>query len=559
MKKFLKALLLILSGMFLGFIFIIVAIIIVALSFSPNTVEVKKNSWLVIDFDGEIREKPISEFRNLLNLSKKEIELLKYIKAIEYAQYDRRIEGILINGDLTFYPKAYAEEITKSIEKFKTSGKKVYAWFSTGENANYNFCLVADKIYMPKTNSASLTLTGYNLSLPYLKEGFDKLGVEFNVLHIGDYKGSGENLVKNSISPQLKESYTTFYDDIYNDFIKSISQKRDITTESLAKLFESGKTIFMTPTKAREYKFVDEIENFETLTNNISFNNFNGVSIYNYSTLLQKKIGTKKIAIVYADGSIYNYYSGSSRFEGDVVGAKSFIKDIEKIKRDESIKAVILRVNSPGGSALASELMLQSILELKKGKPVYVSMGPIAASGGYYISLGGEKIFAQRSTITGSIGVVSVLVNYQKLTDKLGINFETIKKNQYDDIFSPTRNVTSEEELIMIKSMKEIYSEFTTHLIEERNIESNRVPKIAEGRIWTGNQAKEIGLIDEIGGLNDTLQYVIETNDIRDYEIISYPTPPDFFQELQSSTETKIKDTFLNDKGIRQVCLCITK
>jgi len=540
-------------GIILGVILVIGSIVIIGLSFSANTVEVKKNSWLVIDFGGEIKEKPISEFKNLFNFSKKEIELLKYLKAIEFASFDKRIEGILINGDFTFYPKAYTEEIAKTIEKFKTSGKKVYAWFSTGENANYNFCLVADKIYMPKTNSANLTLTGYNLSLPYLKEAFDKIGVEFNVIHIGDYKGTGENLVKKRISDELKNSYSSFYNDIYDNYIKKISEKRGLPLEKVAQMFENGKTIFLSPAESKEYGLIDETENYEELTKNISFNNFKSISIFDYSNMLQKKIGTSRIAILYADGSIYNYYNGSSRFDGDIVGAKSFIKDIEKIKSDSSIKAAIIRVNSPGGSALASELMLQSILELKKIKPVYISMGPIAASGGYYISLGGEKIFAEQSTLTGSIGVVSVLMNYKKLTENLGINFETIKKNKYDDIFSPFRPSTDEENKIMIKSMREIYGEFTGHLIVERKIEQTIVPKIAEGRIWTGNQAKALGLIDEIGGLNDVLEYAITQNNIKDYEIISFPEPPDFFQELQSGSETKLESVVLNNKDVRQI------
>lgn len=553
MKNFFKSLLLIIFGMIIGVSLLIGSLVLFSLSFSTVKTEVKSNSWLIIDFSGDIKEKPVSEFRNLFNLKQKELELIKYLKAIEFAAYDKRIDGIVINGDFTFYSKAYIDEITNAIMKFKESGKKVYGWFSTGENSNYTLCLAADKIYMPKTNSANLSLTGYNITLPYLKDGLDKLGVEFNVVHIGSYKGTGEHLVKNKISDELKNSYTSFYDDIYTSYLKSISERRKISEEKLNRLFADGATLFMTPKEAKEYGFIDDIANYEELTNQISFNKFNHVSIFEYANMLQKKIRENKVAILYADGSIYNYYNSSDRFQGEIVGAKSFISDIQKIKDDSSIKAVIIRVNSPGGSALASELMLQSILELKKIKPVYVSMGTMAASGGYYISLGGDRVFASPSTLTGSIGVVSVLMNYKKLTENLGVNFQTIKKNKYDDIFSPVRSFDPEENRMLIKSMEEIYSEFTGHLVKERKIDKSVVPDIAEGRIWTGKQAKELKLVDEIGGLNETLLYATKTNSIKDYEIISYPDVPDFFDELQSGYETKVENELMNNKLTRQI------
>jgi len=553
MKNFLKSFLLIVAGMILGGTLLIVSLIAVSLSFSPKSVVVKKNSWLVINFSGNVKEKPVSEFKNLFNFSQKELQLIKMLKAIEFAGFDGRIEGILINADLTFYPKAYVEEIDSAIRKFRKSGKKVYAWFSTGENSNYNLALSADKIYMPKTNAANLTLTGYNVTIPYLKEGLDKLGVEFNVLHIGNFKGTGENLINKNISQELRSSYANFYNCVYEDFIKYVSQKRDIPEEKLANLFSVGKTIFMTPLEAKESGFIDEIANYEELTKEISFNNFSGVSIFDYASMLQNKTSTSKVAILYADGSIYNYYNASDRIEGEIVGAKSFIKDVEKIKSDASIKAVIVRVNSPGGSALASELILQSILELKKVKPVYVSMGTVAASGGYYISLGGDRVFAEKSTLTGSIGVVSITMNYKKFTDNLGINFETIKKNKYDDIFSPVRSSTEEENKLMIKSMRDIYEEFTGHLVKERKIDSKAVSSIAEGRIWTGIQAKSIGLVDEIGGLSDVLEFAITENKIKDYEILSFPSPPDFFDELQSGIETKFSQNVFFDKNIKKI------
>jgi len=393
---------------------------------------------------------------------------------------------------------------------------------------------------MPNTNSASLTIQGYSLTQPYLKGLFDKIGLEFQVIHIGNYKGAGENLNKNSMSNEFKESYTTLFDNIYQQQIDLISKKRKIDQKKLVNLVSSGDSIMMNPNKAKELGFIDGFNNFEELVKDkLSIKNL--VSIYNYSSFLQKKVSENKIAVVYVDGSISNEHNSDDSMMGDIVGAKSFCSDIEKIKNDKTVKAVVLRVNSPGGSALASELMLQSLLKLKSKKPLYVSMGPVAASGGYYISLSGTKIFASASTITGSIGVVSILPNYKNLSEKIGINFETLKKNKYDDIFNISRKTSDEEIIIMKRSMENIYKEFTGHVVSERKIPSEVIKNIAEGRVWTGSQALDLKLVDYVGDLSDTLKYVSKTHKIGEYNIESYPAHQGFFEKMFNQGQTKIE------------------
>ena len=322
---------------------------------------------MLLDYVGKISEKPITKFPFLFSKSQNEIELIDYLNAIEYATNDDNIKGIVINGDLTFYNYAHTEEIVNSLNNFKKSGKKIFAWFSTAINRNYSLCLVADEIYMPDTDSANLTITGYSQSIPYFKEGLDKLGLGFNVIHIGDYKGTGENYIRNTMSNELKKSYSSLFNDLYNGRIKQISESRNIEENKIKLAISLGNTILMTPTQAKKIGFIDEKKSYSKLIDSLSVNNiFTSISFFDYLSTIDKKKATSKIAIIYAEGLISNYYSGQNKFSGNMTGAKTFISDLKVIKNDKNIKAIILRINSGGGSALASELILQAINDLKE-------------------------------------------------------------------------------------------------------------------------------------------------------------------------------------------------
>jgi len=551
-----KSCLLVFIGMVLGALtmisLIVFLVIIIIMGFSKNNIIIKNNTWLVLDFPGDIVEKSFTKVPDMFGGNRDKIELYNYLNAIHKAAGDDRITGIIINGDLTFYSRAHSEEIGSALLKFKESGKEIVAWFSNGINRNYHLCLFADKIYMPDTDSAGLTINGFSQILPYYKDALDRIGIEFNVIHIGNYKGSGENYVRNSMSEELRESYDSVLNSLYNQFLKEIKKNRKIEESKIASLIENGSTLMMTPSSAKEYGFIDDLMTYTELCDHLSFNRpFNTISIYDYISVIKKNTNQNKIAIIYAEGIINNYYSGETKLQGDIVGAKTFIYDINKIKKDNNIKAVIIRINSPGGSALASELILKAIKDLQKSKPVYVSMGPIAASGGYYIACSGEKIFASPSTITGSIGVVSLLMNYNKLTDNIGIKFETIKKHKYDDFLSSNRKPTQEEIELLKKSMKNIYKEFTKHVMDERKINEENINSIAEGRIWTGTQAVKNKLVDLLGNLIDVIDFAAEKNNLDTYTIESYPTPPNFFDRL--SEVNRIELDLLKDENIKKI------
>ncbi len=538
------------------FIVLIVFLILFTFSLGNKTPTLINDSWLVLDYSGEISEKPVSKNFTFLSKSGNKIQLLNYLNAIENAALDNRITGIIINGDLTYYSKVHIEEINAALEKFKKSGKNVFAWFSQGNINNYLMCTSADKIYMPDTNSANLTIAGYSQKIPYFKKGFDNLGIGFNVIHIGDFKGTGENFVRDSMSTELKESYSNLIENLNYLSFKQISKSRNIDFNKLKNLINSGNTILMNPDTALNNKFIDAKIKYNELIDSLKTKNqLKTVSIYNYANIIEeeKKESKNKIAIVYAEGMITNYFSSSNNYSQDTIGAKSLIKDLITIKNKKNIKAVIIRINSPGGSALGSELILQTINDLKKIKPVYISFGPVAASGGYYISCKSDRIFSSPSTITGSIGVVSVLMNYEELSKKLGINYEILKENTFDDFLTPVRKPSIQEIEILKKSMLLIYNEFIDHVMENRKIDNQEISKLAEGRIWTGKQAIEKNLSDQIGGIMDTINYTAITNKLDTYSIVSYPKAEDFLSKLSKMSNIQSKLEFNNNIYLKKI------
>lgn len=554
MKNFFKSFFIFFSGMmFSGFLLFFI-VISFALTFQPQSnTDLQKDSFLVLDYAGNIIEKP-QEVSLLIPNSK--IRLKDITNAIDKARFDNKIKFILIDGDLTKYPMNYVYEIEQKLQLFKKSGKKVYAWFSNSGGSAYTLCSSANKIAMPNTNAASLNIGGYSITVPYSKDLFDKAGITFNVIHMGDFKGSGENYTRNTISEQLETQYRLVFDDIYNSKIEMIAKNRNLDIAALDSLIAANKTRFMIPDEAINYGLVDCKMSREEFISEISAGKkLNEISLESYIPLLtDNAISSNKIAVVYVDGQIINGESAENYNGESFIGEKSFTKDIEKIKNDTNIRGVILRINSPGGSALASEIMYQKLMELKKHKPIYVSMGAYAASGGYYLSLPANKIFASPFSITGSVGVVSMFMNIEKLSGKLGVNFNTIKKYSMDDIFSFAREPNTDELELIKRSSKMIYDEFTSHVIENREIDSTIIPQVAEGRIWSGNQAvKNINFADEIGSLDNAIETMINHLKISDVKIEEYPRPADVFEKLKSLINTSVsKKSILEQLGINK-------
>ncbi len=555
MKNFLKSFFIFFSGMmFCGLLLFVAAISLVA-TFQPQTnVDLQKDSFLVINYDGNIIEKP---YENSFFAPTQKMRLKDITNAIDKARFDNKIKFILIDGDCAKYPMNYVYEIEQELQKIKKSGKKVYAWFSNSGGSAYALCTVAEKIAMPNTNAANLNIGGYSLTIPYSKNLFDKVGIAFHVIHQGDFKGSGENYARSTMSQQLEEQYRLVFDSIYNSKIEMIAKNRNIDETVLNSLIAENKTRFMIPDEALKNGLIDNKMSREEFIAEISAGkNLSPISLESYISLLSKDSpvsSNEKIAVVYVDGQIISGESADNNYNGEsFIGEKSFNDDIEKIKKDSNIHGVILRINSPGGSALASELMYQKLMELKQTKPIYVSMGSYAASGGYYISLPANKIFASPFTITGSVGVVSMFMDIEELSEKIGVNFSTIKKYSMDDMFSATRKPSDYELELIRYSSKMIYDEFTSHVAENRKIDLTQLSQFAEGRIWSGAQAvKNINFADEIGSLNDAIEDMRKELKLNNIKIEEYPRPADVFEKLKSLINTAIsKHSVLEQLGI---------
>lgn len=554
MKNFFKSFFIFFSGMMFSGFLLVAVIVGFILMFQPQTNnDLQNDSFLVLDYKGEIIEKPNDSSFFLPN---SKLRLKDITNAINKARFDNKIKFILIDGDFTHYPMNYVYEIEQELQKFKKSGKKVYAWFSNSGGSAYTLCTVAEKIAMPNTNAANLNIGGYNMTIPYSKNLFDKAGIAFHVVHMGDFKGSGENYTRDTISQQLEEQYRLVFDDIYKSKIEMIAKNRNIKTEVLDSLIADGKTRFMTADDAIKHGLVDIKTNRENFISEISAGRkLSAISLESYLPLLTNNTTNNagdKIAVVYVDGQIVSGKSVDNYNGESYIGEISFNEDIEKIKNNPNIKGVILRINSPGGSALASEIMYQKLTELKQTKPVFVSMGAYAASGGYYLSLPANKIYASPFTITGSVGVVSMFMDIEKLSEKIGINFNSIKKYQTDDMFSIARKPSDFELDLIRTSSKMIYDEFTSHVIENRKIDSTLIPQVAEGRIWSGNQAVEnINFADKIGSLNDTIEDLKKELKLSSVKIEEYPRPADVFEKLKSLMNTMVnKHSVLEQLGI---------
>ena len=554
MKSFFKSFFIFFSGMmFSGFLLIALIISFVLLFQSQTNKDLQNDSFLVLDYNGEIIEKPNE---TSLFFPNNKIRLKDITNAIDKARFDNKIKFILIDGDFTQYPMNYVYEIEKELQNFKKSGKKVYAWFSNSGGSAYTLCTAAEKIAMPNTNAANLNIGGYSMTIPYNKNLFDKAGIAFHVVHMGDFKGSGENYTRDTISQQLEEQYRLVFDNIYKSKIEIIAKNRNLKPEILDSLIANNKTRFMTPDDAIKHGLVDIKTSRENFISEASAGKkLSAISLESYIPLLSggntTNTSNNKIAIVYVDGQIINGDSAENYNDESYIGEKSFNQDIEKIQKDPSVRGVILRVNSPGGSALASEIMYQKLMELKQSKPLFVSMGAYAASGGYYISLPANKIYTSPFTITGSVGVVSMFMDIEKLSEKIGINFNTIKKYPMDDMFSFARKPSDLELESIRTSSRMIYEEFTSHLVKNRKIDSILIPQVAEGRIWSGAQAVEnINFADEIGSLNDAIEGLKKELNLNSVKIEEYPRPADVFEKLGSLMNTVInKHSILEQLG----------
>ena len=454
---------------------------------------------------------------NLLKNAKQNISFRDLTIGIETAAKDQKIKGIIIDLDRVLLTSSNIEELTPKLEAFKKANKKIYAYGSYIDNQNYSLALHADEIIMVPSSSASISITGYHYSNLYMKKLFDNLGINFEVIHIGDYKSYGENYNKETMSDGLKSELTRILDTRLNTFTKSISQNRKLDLQTINTKLLNGDLALQTPFSARDNGLIDKLEYFGQFLSRIGAKEEDVIDIYSYLSIKTplKEHAKDKIAIIYAEGPI-TYLETSG---GDIViTPENISQKLSELNKIPNLKGVVLRVNSPGGSALGAEMIYKALSDIQV--PIYVSMGSTAASGGYYISMSGDKIFADKSTITGSIGVVSILPKVNKGAEKYGVNSSSINKGKYSDVYDPFTPLDDDSRNKITQSMTETYKEFKSRVITNRKISDAKLETLAQGRIWLGEEAKSNGLVDEIGSLDDTIKALAKTLNLTSYEVV---------------------------------------
>ena len=476
-----------------------------------NNLKIEKGSYIVIDLGNKYSEKSetIPNF-----LKDGEINFFSLLKKLDSINSNPNVEGIFLKLDNITLDRAQIEELGSKLNILKENNKKILSFALNLNNRNYSLALNSNEIIMPPTMSANVNLTGYYSELAYYKGLADKFGVKFNVIHVGDYKSYGENFTKKEMSNEYRENIKRLHDKIYDNFLNKIIIERKINKELINDRILNGDFVFSEPYQMEKFHLIDKLAYEEDIFNTIKKKKLIPIEKYQ-----ETKINSpEKIAIIYGEGSIL--LSSEKGSIGNSITPDKISNEIDKALENPEIKGIVLRLNSPGGSALASNIIHHKLKEASKQKPIYISVGGVAASGGYYIAVSGNKIFADKESITGSIGVVSLIPNFNGLMKKLDINIETVKKGKYSDLFSLTKDFTEEDEEKIYASSFKVYSEFLDIVAQGRELDRDYVHSIAQGKVWLGEEAKNLKLIDEIGGLELTINTLAKDLKLSNYEVI---------------------------------------
>ncbi len=531
-----------------------------SVKFGKSEGKVEKGSYLIFDMSVNLTDSPAaSDSQQALNKlfggsDAQTLSLRPVLEAFNLAAKDENVAGIFLRG--SFQPANYGagyaalKEVREAIISFKkSSGKPVVAYLVAPTTRDYYIASVADEIYL--NPFGEMILPGLSSQPIFFGNAFQKYGVGIQVTRVGKYKSAVEPFTRNSLSPEAREESQKLLDDIWRQLLAGIEQTRGVPAAELQALADSR--VIVDPDTALASKLATKkaylpevIEELRKRTgrDDEAKGSFKQVALSNYisqkinpdkdaearNRLAGIQDSTPKVAIVYAEGEIVDGDSTSST----VIAGERFSRELRKVRRDNSVKAVVLRVNSPGGSALASELIQRELVLIREaGKPVIVSMGAVAASGGYWIATASDRVFAEPNTITGSIGVFGILPNIQKLAGDYGVTFDTVKTAQHADLFTAARPKTDEELKIIQNVVDRIYNDFIERVSKSRNLPAAQVQEIAQGRVWSGEEAKRIGLVDEIGGLQTALAFAKEKVKLpADAKIAEYPTQKDFAEQL---------------------------
>jgi len=494
---------------FLVFFILIVATLASFIYFEfKRTPTVKTQSYLEINLSGTIYEKSEPDLFSTFIGIRPPLSMYDIWRNIQKAKHDSRIKSLVLRLGQLQCDWAKVEEIRQSVLDFRTSGKKVFAYI--GEvlefDKEYYLATACDSIIIHPLGT--LIINGIGGYVPFIKNALDKLGVEAEFEQVEEYKTVGNLFTEAGFTPAHKEMMESIYTDIFNIYVKGVADARNISETEVRDLIDQA---FFRADLAKEANLVDELlyeDEFLSFIQTEGNQKISRVTHSQYTRISPSSVGLnkgKKIALIYGMGPIH-----SGEGLNQTMGSKSITRLIRRARNDVTVSALILRVDSPGGSALGSDDIWREMALFKKKKPVVVSMSDVAGSGGYWIAMNADKIVAQPQTLTGSIGVVAGKFNMAKLFDKLGITAERIALGKRADMFTSFRSLTEEERSLLKTEILWIYDKFITKVSVGRNLKKEDVDKIGQGRIWTGQQAKNLGLIDEVGGLAKAVELVKE-------------------------------------------------
>lgn len=554
-------------GVLIAFIiggFILAAIITGAVSGlfkeKNKTEQVSDNAILHIKFDKKILERssknPFENFSLSSLSSEKPLGLNDVLANIDHAKADSKIKGIYL--DLSSVPSGIAtiEEVRVALLDFKKSKKFIVSYGETYTQGAYYLASVSDKIFL--NPAGAIEWKGLSAQIMFYKGLLDKLEVTAQIFRHGKFKSAIEPFDLDKMSLANRMQTIAYVGSIWNHIVDGVSAQRNITAGELNAIASDLK--LQTAADAKKFKFADELlykDEVYAALNKLSgkkeADKTNLVSIESYNkTPRPYKAGEamvkNKIAVIYAVGEI-----GGGEGDDNTIGSERISKSIREARLDSNVKAIVLRVNSPGGSALASDVIWRETILAKKAKPFIVSMGDVAASGGYYIACSADRIFAQPNTITGSIGVFGLLPNLQKLlNNKLGVTIDTVKTNRHSDMGSLYRPVSPEEGKYILDGIQHVYNEFITKVGAGRRMDTASVDSIGQGRVWSGADAIAKGLVDELGGIHDAILYAAKQAKLEKYKIISLPKQKDafsaLFSDIEESEQSRVMQNILGDR-----------
>lgn len=511
-----------------------------------------ENSVFKIAFEGDIRESAEENpFTNLLTGREPDLSLRDLLKSIRHAKEQESVKGIYLDMGVFSGGTASLDAVRRALMDFKESGKFIVAYADNYTQGGYYLASVADKIYL--NPQGILGLTGLSSRTMFYKGLLQKIGVEMMVFKVGTYKGAVEPFIADKLSDANREQITSYQNSIWGNITKGIAKSRNITVEDVNRFADEG-AFFASPEKAVEYKLIDElkyrseVEKYLIEQSGQTGDKLKTVGLSNMKNVKKtEREYRNKIAIVYAEGEITQQII-SSPYSGNFPCISEKINDdLRKLADNKDVKAVVLRINSPGGSAYTSEQIWKQVYELKKKKPVVVSMGSVAASGGYYIASGASKIIAEPNTLTGSIGIFGMFPNTAGLFNKLALTTDIVKTNRYADFGDPARPMTDDEKALIQGYIERGYDTFLTRCAEGRGVSKADIDSIGQGRVWTGEQALKIGLVDELGGIERAVELAGELAEIYNYNIMEVSTDHDFLKELLEKQIEVVKQSVMKD------------